>query len=45
MIKKQPQTLSKEYVIENGLLFNEDIFAFESYWENEKNHYGDPSVY
>ena len=39
MIKEQPQTLDKEYIIEHGVLFNEDIFSFESYWENEKNHY------
>lgn len=39
MIREQPQTLSEEYLIEHGSLFDEDTFAFESYWENDKNHY------
>jgi len=31
--------LSKEYVISNGFLYDEDVFSFESYWEKGFNHY------
>ncbi|MCM1472693.1 MAG: hypothetical protein NC040_01445 [Muribaculaceae bacterium] len=31
--------LSAEYVKANGILWDEDLFTYESYWENGYNHY------
>lgn len=39
MIKEKPQILSLEYVMKHGLLFDEESFSFESYWEKDINHY------
>ena len=35
----KPEVLSKEYVKEHGFFYVELKFSFESYWENEINHY------
>ena len=35
----KPDVLSKEYVKEHGCFYVESKFSFESYWENEINHY------
>lgn len=36
---EMPEFLSEEYVKENGVLFDDERFSFESYWENGFNHY------
>ncbi len=34
-----PQILTLEYIKAHGILWNDDHFSFESYWEGSFNHY------